>query len=202
MPEIDQTELDTLKVNAGKVEGLEKQVADGTAAATKATASYTSLEESSKAATEELDKLKTVNDEALNKKAADDAELTKLRAVAEKSTEDENALVALKTEKETVEKELSEFKEAALKSTRERLVALGIKEEDTKDKEMPILQAMEAGAIAVKSSAPVIPGTGAGLGGGSGNPPPASNGTVIEQNVKHIEALQAKSRSRATKIGG
>lgn len=201
MPEIEQAELDTLKTNAGKVEGLEKQVADGAEAASKATASYTSLEESSKVATEELDKLKVVNDESLNKKAADDAELTKLRALAEKQSEDENALTTLKIEKETVEKELSEFKETALTGIRERLTTLGIKEEDTKDKEMPILQAMEAGAVAAKGSAPVVAGAGAGLLGGPSSPAP-TNGTVLQQNLKHIEALQAKSRSRATKIGG
>lgn len=199
MPEIEQKELDTLKADAGKVDGLTKDLATANESITKATASYTTLEDSGKATTEELDKLKTVSDEQLNAKAAGDAELTKLRAAAEKYSVDENALISVKAEKDTVEKELKEFKDAALTSTRERLHALGVTEDDTKDKDIVILNAMEAGAVAVKGSGSGT-GTGTGLNGIAANPPAAPT-DALAQNLAHIEKLRANPRGGARKVG-
>ncbi len=201
MPDIDQKELDGLKTEAGKVSGLTTDLATANENISKANASLKEAEETNTASASKLEELGKVSDEQLNKKAADDAELTKLRAAAEKYSIDENALTTLTTEKDVVVKELAEFKSKAVESMRERLHNLGVKEEDTKDKETVILEAMEIAATSVKGGVPADNGKGTGLGSGSGGNPPPATSDVLAQNLAHIEKLRANPRGGARKVG-
>lgn len=201
MPEVEQAEFDRLTTEAGKVAGLGEEITGLKTSNSDLTTKLTTATEESTGLTTKLEDITKVNDEELNKRALADAELTKLKAAAEKYSTDENALTTVKNEKEAIEKELGEFKATALESVRDRLHRIGIKEEDTKDKTVDVLNAMEVGALAVAGNSGALKlGEGTGLNGGQGTPA-SQPADALAQNLKHIEELRKNSRGRAQRVG-
>ena len=198
MPEIEQAEYDNLKTEAAKVSGLETE-------RTELTAKVTSATDEATGSAAKLVELSKISDEQINKTAASDVELTKLRADKEAWAKTEEEGKKFKEERDTFEKEVTTFRTSQIDAARGRLHTLGVKEDDTKDKDITILQAMEAGAALVgggqpPNGKPNNPGVGAGLNGGEGNPA-VKGQTALEQNLEHIKKLRENSRSRGQKIG-
>lgn len=186
MTEIEQSALDALTAKAGEVDGLNTEI-------TTLKGQVTTLEE----VTTERDALKTekstfvaTQTDLEGKLSSATTQVTTLTTQAEGHA----GQVTKLTEAETKIKELEE-KALGLETKitvglKARLTASGLTEDNLKDKDTVVLEAMEVAAIASRTAANATTTKEAGLGGAPGGAP-SKPANVLEQ----AESEMAKLRS-------